>query len=168
MSPAMQNIFGNSKQRGFRLRCFLDVVVLTVLFCSPSIQSAFPQGIVDCIQQRKLTVPKVEGQVVDPKGAPVPTALVWISQEGKLVSKIETDSLGRFAFGVRSGQYTLKAQLQGFETTTAELDVGKDLGSLFHPTALKVILALPGMNCSWVTTGGREYKELFKQHATQK
>jgi hypothetical protein len=26
MKPAMQNIFGDSKQRGFRLRCFLSMM----------------------------------------------------------------------------------------------------------------------------------------------
>ncbi len=40
--------------------------------------------------------------------------------------------------------------------------------SLFHPTALRVILALTYMNRPWVTTSNKEFKDIVHNHATQK
>ncbi len=121
-------------------------------------------GIVDCIVQKKLNVPRVHGQVFDAAGVPVPGAMISVKQDGNPPKNATTDSAGRFYFKVQSGQYALRASYPGFETTTAELQVGRDIANLFRPTALKVILALPGVNCPWVTTSNTELKELARSH----
>jgi len=174
--------FGVDQWRGIWLRSFLEPCfaarrisgIWSVFIFWAILSSGFPRsyaqrgwGIVDCIQQEKLSIPKVQGRVFDPTGAPIPKALVRLSQDGKLPINLETDQSGRFVFRVQAGTYVLRAQAQGFENTEATLDVGRDVASLFHPKALKVILALPGMNCPWVTTSNREYRQLVRQHATQ-
>jgi hypothetical protein len=141
------------------------IVLLAWLGCSVS----FAQyGIIDCIVQKQLVVPRVQGQVFDATGIPVPNAVVSLKQDGKPAVDVKTDAEGRFYFKVQAGQYSLKASYPGFEVTTAELEVGNDAVNLIHPTALKVILALPGINCPWVTTSNKEFKELVHKHATQK
>jgi hypothetical protein len=130
--------------------------------------SAAQYVIVDCIVQKKLVVPRVKGQVFDATGVPVPDTVISLKQGENQELIATTDSQGRFDFKVQSGPYNLKASHLGFESTTAELEVGRDLLSLFHPTALRVILSLPGFNCPWVTTSNKEFKELAHIHATQK
>jgi hypothetical protein len=129
-------------------------------------QAAIP--IIDCVVQRKLVVPRVRGQVFDPSGALVTGAIISLTQAGIPAKQSKTDAKGRFDLRVPSGLYVLKAEYPGFGVTTAELDVGKDAMSLFRSTTLKVILALPAMNCPWVTTSNKEFKELRQTHATQK
>jgi hypothetical protein len=126
--------------------------------------SSAQDGIVDCVMQKKLLV----SPVFDPSGVPVPGAQIALSREGAQQIQSKTDAKGEFTLRVPSGSYRFKAKLQGFEVTEAELEVGNDLANLARPTALKVILALPGMNCPWVTASNKEFKELVRQHATQK
>jgi hypothetical protein len=130
--------------------------------------SSAQDGIVDCVMQKKLLVSRVQGRVFDPSGVPVPGAQIALSREGAQQIQSKTDAKGEFTLRVPSGSYRFKAKLQGFEVTEAELEVGNDLANLARPTALKVILALPGMNCPWVTASNKEFKELVRQHATQK
>jgi hypothetical protein len=148
------------------MKNWLPVLALLAGFgCSIS----FAQfGIIDCIQQRRLVVPRVHGQVLDSSGVPVSGAVVSLTPDGNPAMQTKTDSMGRFDFKASSGSYVLKAEYPGFEITTAELEVGKDALNTLHPTALRVILGLPGINCPWVTTSNKEYKELIQKHATQK
>jgi hypothetical protein len=62
----------------------------------------------------------------------------------------------------------LKASFSGFEDTRARLDVGADILNLFHPTAIRVILSVGSMDCPWVTTNNKEFKELVHKHAMRK
>jgi hypothetical protein len=94
--------------------------------------------------------------------------LVSLISDAKLTIQATTNATGQFSFKVDSGHYAIRASYTGFEVTTAELEVGTDVLSLFHPTALRVILALPGVNCPWVSTSNKEFKELAHKHATQK
>ena len=115
--------------------------------------------IIDCIMQPKLVVSHVQGRVFDPHGDPVPGVQIALSRDGILLIQSKTDSNGKFLLNVPSGTYGFKAEGRGFESTTAELEVGRDIANLVHPTALKVILALPGVNCPWVTSSNKEFKE---------
>jgi hypothetical protein len=131
-------------------------------------RSSIAQGIVDCIEQKKIYIPKVSGQVFDFTGVPVPEVDVQLVRVGRVIDQTKTDSEGKFSFKTPPGIYTLRAAAQGFEVTNAQIEVGKDLSSLFHSNSLRVILALEGLNCPWITTSNREFKELKKKNATQK
>lgn len=150
-------------------RASFRTYLLILFFVAVGIGSSFAQGIVDCINQDKtVVVSALRGSVVDRNGSPIPNAQVWLSRDETPLAKADTDSAGRFNFKVDPGQYTLRAQAQGFEITKAEVNVGKDIATAFRLTGLKVILALPGMNCPWVTASNKEYKEFVHNHATQK
>ena len=140
-----------------------------VLFAGLGSSFSFGQvAIVDCVEQRKLFVPRVQGQVFDGAGVPVSGALVSLISDAKPTIQATTDATGQFSFKVDSGDYTLKASYPGFETTTVELEVGRDLLNLFHPTALRVILSVGSMDCPWVTTSNKEFKGLAHKHALRK
>jgi Carboxypeptidase regulatory-like domain len=146
-------------------RHYLVLILLAGL--GSSISSA-QYGIIDCVMQGKLVVSRVQGQVVDPNGAPVSDARISLSRDGQETIQSKTDAYGRFKLNVQSGSYTFMAELRGFEVTSAELEVGRDIANLFHPTALRVILALPGMNCPWVTTSNKELMRMVRSHSAQK
>jgi len=146
---------------------------LLVLILFAGLGSSFSSGqngpeIVDCAMQRKLVVPHVKGRVFDPSGAPIPGAEISLKSDGVQNAQSKTDSDGRFELKVPPGSYHLRAEMRGFEVTTAELEVGRDIANIVHPKALMVILAFGSMNCPWVTTSDKEFKELAHRHATQK
>jgi hypothetical protein len=130
--------------------------------------SATQSGIVDCLEQKRLTVPRIRGQVFDPMGVPIPGALVSVSSETGPEMQSKTDATGQFNIKAPPGRYMLKASLPNFEVTRARLEVGTDILSLFHPTALRVILSVGSMTCPWVTTSNKEFRELVHKVATQK
>jgi hypothetical protein len=143
-------------------------LVLILLAGLGSSISAAQYGIIDCVMQRKLVVSRVQGQVIDPNGAPVSDARISLSRGGQETIQSKTDAVGRFKLNVPSVSYTFMAELRGFEVTTAELEVGRDIANLFHPTALRVILALPGMNCPWVTTSNKELEQMVRSRSAQR
>ena len=58
--------------------------------------SATQSGIVDCLEQKRLTVPRIRGQVFDPMGVPIPGALVSVSSETGPEMQSKTDATGQF------------------------------------------------------------------------
>ena len=148
------------------MRLWLPILALLAGFGN---SISFAQyGIVDCIEQKRLAVRRVQGRVYDPGGVALAGAIVTLSSETEVAFQSKSDSSGKFSINAPSGRYVLKAAFPNFETTRASVDVGVDIFSVVHPTALRVILALPGMNCPWVTTSNKEFKELVHKHATQK
>jgi hypothetical protein len=148
------------------MKHWLPVLVLLVGLGS---SFSFAQnGIVDCIEQKMLTVSRIRGQVFDATGVPVPGSLVSVSSETRPEMQFKTDATGQFNIKVTPGRYMLKASYPGFEVTRAELDVGPDIWSLLHPTALRVILSVGSMSCPWVTASHKEFNELVHKHATHK
>jgi Carboxypeptidase regulatory-like domain len=144
-------------------------LLVLALFAGLGSSISFGQyGIIDCVQQKVLTVPRIRGEISDASGVPIPSALVSITSNAAVNMESKTDATRNFNFTVTSGRYMLRASYPNFGITTTELEVGTDVLSLFHPTALRVILALPGMNCPWVTKSNKEFKELVHNHATQK
>jgi hypothetical protein len=144
---------------------FLILMLLAGL--GSSISSA-QVGIVDCIEQKTISVAKIRGQVFDPTGVPIPGAKIKVVADDKSESISNSDENGRFEINSPSGHYKLSVAFRGFETTNAELGVRPDLLSIFHSSALKVILVVGSLDCPWVTTSNKEFKEYVKKHATQK
>jgi hypothetical protein len=142
--------------------------ITLILFAGLGSSISFAQsGIVDCIEQRTINVPTIRGQVFDPNGIPIPGALVSVSSEIESEIQLRTDANGQFNGNLPPGKYTLKASYPGFEITRAKLNVGRDVSSVFHPTTLRVILALGSMGCPWVTTSNKEFKQLVHKRAAQ-
>jgi hypothetical protein len=125
-------------------------------------------GIVDCIEQKRLAVRRVQGRVYDPNGVALEGALITLSSETEGEVQSKTNEAGEFLVRVHPGRYSFRATFPGFESTRANVEVGFDVISVVHPTALHVILALPGVNCPWVTTSNKEFKGIVHKHATQK
>ena len=142
--------------------------VLALLSVIGSSISSGQCGIVDCIEQKALTVPRIRGHVFDATGILIPGVLISVSSDTRPEVQLKTDASGQFNFNVSPGRYVLKASYPGFEVTKARLDVGADILSLLHPTALRVILSVGSMDCPWVTTSNKEFKELTDKHVTQK
>src|SRR5580698_8417111 len=137
-------------------KCLLVLIFFAGL--GSSISSAQDGSkIIDCVMQHKVVVARVEGQVFDPSGVPVAGVQIALSHDGLQQAQSKTDTSGKFILDVPSGSYEFRAELRDFEVTTAQLEVGRDIENLVHPKALKVIIALSGMNCPWVTTSYKEF-----------
>ena len=71
---------------------------------------------------------RIEGTVVDPKGATIAAAhLTLMDPSGQVVSETTSDQNGRFAFSdVPAGRYTIEADAEGFSLQQAvEVDLSK-------------------------------------------
>ncbi len=117
---------------------------------------------VDCISPKTLKVSRVQGQVFDITGAAVPGGVVSLVQEGKSTAQFRTGASGEFQFKTAPGRYVLKAEVPAFQSTSVQLEVGRNIGNLFHPSTLRVIVGLNGSFCSWATTSDREFQKIVR------
>jgi hypothetical protein len=58
----------------------------------------------------------------------------------------------------------LQAEVPAFQRASVELNVGRDLGNLFHPSTLRVIIGLYGSFCPWATTSNREFQKMVRDN----
>ena len=134
---------------------------------------------VDCVSPRTLKVSRVQGQVFDITGNAVPGVVVSLVQDGKSTAQFRTGAMGQFQFKAAPGRYILQAEVPAFQRASVELNVGRNLGNLFHSSTLRVIVGLYGSFCPWATTSSREFqkmvrannqriKETSEKNATQK
>jgi hypothetical protein len=119
---------------------------------------------VDCVSPRTLKVSRVQGQVFDITGNAVPGVVVSLVQEGKPTAQFHTGSNGEFQFKATPGRYVLKAEVPAFQRASVELNVGRDLGNLFHPSTLRVTVGLYGSFCPWATTSNREFQKMVRDN----
>ncbi len=174
MTIAMSEQVGISKQRGFRLRCFLSAAV--TLGCIGSIST---MAQVDCVLPRQINVSRIQGHVYDPWGRAIPGAEVSLSDAGKVIQQQSTDEEGSFSFPQHSGRFEFAATVKFMQPSRVVLQVGNDLVHFIHHDDLFVLIGLPGSYCSWITTSHREFareiannkirmKEFKEKNATQK
>jgi hypothetical protein len=121
-----------------------------------------------------LKVSRVQGQVFDITGNAVPGVVVSLVQDGKSTVQFRTASNGEFQFKAAPGRYVLKAVVPAFQSASVELEVGRNLGNLFHPSTLYVIFGLHGSFCPWATTNNQEFQkkvrannQKLKEHAEE-
>lgn len=133
------------------------MVVMMIWFAAVNVAAQ-----VDCVSPRTLKVSRVQGQVFDISGNAVPGVVVSLVQDGKPTAQFHTGSNGEFQFKAAPGRYVLKAVVPAFQSTSVELEVGSDLGNLFHPSTLYVIVGLQGSFCPWVTTSNREFQKIVR------
>jgi hypothetical protein len=126
------------------------------------IAAAIAEAQVDCVGPRTLKASRVQGQVFDITGNAVPGVVVSLVQEGKPTAQFHTGSNGEFQFKVAPGLYVLKAVVTAFQSTSVELEVGRNLWNSFHPSTLRVIVGLYGSFCPWATTSNREFQKIVR------
>ena len=119
---------------------------------------------VNCISPKPLKVSRVQGQVFDITGNAVPGVVVSLVQEGKSKAQFHTGAIGQFQFKAAPGRYVLNAVVPAFQRASVELEVGRNLGNLFHPSTLYVIVGLHGSFCPWVTTSDREFQKIVRDN----
>jgi hypothetical protein len=131
-----------------------------------------------CPAPRNLTVSQIRGQVFDAFGIPVPgAAVLLLGIHGEL--QTAADAKGLFQLNVPPGRYVMKVDAEGFQFSTFEVKVGRNLRTILRPQKLNVILGFSGSYCPGVTTSRREFldttganlkrlKETSQKDATQK
>jgi hypothetical protein len=117
---------------------------------------------VDCVGPKTLKVSRVQGQVFDITGNAVPGVVVSLVQEEKPTAQFHTGANGEFQFKAIPGRYVLKAEVPAFQSTSVELEVGRNIGNLFHPSTLRVIVGLYGSFCPWATTSNSEFQKIVR------
>lgn len=127
-----------------------------------AISAASAAAQVGCVSPRTLKVSRVQGQVFDITGNAVPGVVVSLVQEGKPTAQFHTGSNGEFQFKVAPGLYVLKAVVPAFQSTSVELEVGRNLWNSFHPSTLRVIVGLYGSFCPWATNSNREFMKMVR------
>jgi hypothetical protein len=123
---------------------------------------------------------RVHGHVTDQYGETLPTVRITLKRSGNVVLESTTDDKGDFHLKVSPGEYELLFKAPGFALSSAPLQVGFGLGSIFRSNTLHLALAVSSEGCAPnLTTSYKEYKrqirafeprvgEDAKDHATQK
>ncbi len=131
-----------------------------------------------CPAPRQLAVSQIRGQVFDAFGISVPgAAVLLLGIHGEL--HIAADAKGQFQLNVPPGRYVMKVDAEGFQSSSFEVKVGRNLLTMLRPQKLNVILGFSGSYCPGVTTSRREFldttganlkrlKETSQKDATQK
>ena len=132
----------------------------------------------NCPAPRNLAVSQIRGQVFDAFGISVPgAAVLLLGIHGEL--QTAADAKGQFQLDVPPGRYVMKVDAEGFQSSTFEVKVGRNLRTILRPQKLNVILGFSGSYCPGVTTSKREFldttganlkrlKETSQKDATQK
>ena len=149
------------------------------IFISTLLASSAPALAQDkCPAPRNLAVSQIRGQVFDAFGIPVPgAAVLLLGIHGEL--QTAADAKGLFQLNVPPGRYVMKVDAEGFQFSTFEVKVGRNLRTILRPQKLNVILGFSGSYCPGVTTSRREFldttganlkrlKETSQKDATQK
>src|SRR5580698_4097538 len=165
MTVSTQKRLGNSRQRGFWLRCFLGGVIFMLAAMGPV--AVFSRA--QCVE-RTIRASRIQGLVLDPYGRPIPNVMIELRTEDKIIATATADETGRFSIHASPGECEIVAKARGFETTYAALDVGNDLVRAIRPTRLFMILDVRRAlldQCSFTTTSRREFEKLIREN-TQK
>jgi Carboxypeptidase regulatory-like domain len=142
-----------TRPAGLRLRCFLEIVLAGVIF----IGSSFSVAQVDCVDPHPILVSHVQGQVFDPFGIPVPEATISLVPSKGDAFKAAANADGEFEIIAPDGKYALQVEQQGFQLSTVELKLGRDVRNLLRRQKLLVLLGFAGSYCPLVTTSKQEF-----------
>ena len=102
------------------------LILLVMLLAAPPVLAQTPLG-------------RLKGKISDASGLPLPGVTVTLTHEANAPLVVHTDEVGRYAFDVSYGRYTLTAGLSGFEAAVRpNLTVG------LAPLTVDVVLELGG------------------------
>ena len=159
MTGTLQKRSGNSRQRGFWLRCFLGPIpiVVVLLLCAPATANANV-----CVSQT-FSVSAIHGFVTDQNGEIIPKVRIMLQRSGNTVLESTTDDKGDFQLKASPGRYDLRVDAPGFMPSWAPLKVGFGPKSWFRSKTLYVALAVGLMGCAPdFTTSYKEYKRTLR------
>lgn len=151
--------FGVPRRRGFWLRCFLSAAILF----ATALATPTALGQVDCFAYKKLSVPKIEGRVVDPSGAPISKAEVSIARPHSdlAIVFLESDADGSFSYDLGGGEYDLIATHEGFSSAFARVKVRRGIANRRRP--IWMILGVGAAEpCPSSTTNEAEFHKIVR------
>jgi len=136
MTATSQQSLGNSRQRGFWLRCFLGKrLTLVFLLCFLS-----KNAIANECSYRPVYVRNLLGHVSYATGEDAHGAKITVKDGAKAVFQSTTNQKGDFQLKVPRGEYELTAEAPGFLPSAAHVHVGFSLRSLFRRDLIKLRL----------------------------
>jgi hypothetical protein len=130
----------------------------------------------DCFGVRALKVSRVEGQVFDPQGVPVPGSSVALLELNKPTMTATTDGAGRFHMDAPAGEYWLRATNTGFAPATVPIRVRRGLLRVVPSRGVYLILGVGFfLPCPAGILSEKEFQSTIKsfekaieEHPTQK
>lgn len=162
MTMTAYSDFSNSRQRGFRLRCFLGRAFLVVMLCFASIGIAPAQVDVP----GPFHVSHLKGIVVTPEGTPVADAAIDLTQDGKVIYTTHTDDKGRYDFKRASGEFVFRMNVPHYSIVSRPVLVRFELATEVRGNALYIILGPGACNndCSSVFTSKKEFEKRIRRN----
>jgi hypothetical protein len=152
---------GISKQRGYRLRCFLGRAFLLASLLVAISGAAFAQ--VEGPSPIRLV--RVEGVVVNSDGKPAANLEVTLSKEDKVIFSTHTGPSGDFRFDRVSGSFVLKVARSEYAPAARAVIVRDELVAFLQRKKLYVVLG-PGAcadACSSVLTSKQEFDHIIRK-----
>ena len=138
------------------------LLLLAIVGCT-----CFSHAQVDCFY-KALSVSRVQGQVFDPSGLPIPATVLSLKQGGKEMTRATTDDQGRFSIRNANGKYELHTEARGFAPAFAPINVGNDFEHAFHPGKLWLILSVGATEpCPSVTTSHKQFLQTLSDYRKQ-
>jgi len=161
MTRAVGERTGNSRQRGFWLRCFLGRALGISLLCFATCASLNAQ----VAAPKPFYLARVEGYVVNSLGKPVLNAEVTLVQDDKVAYRTRTDNAGAFRFDHALGHYMFRVARTEYAPAAREVRVGDLIESYVQRKKLYVIVG-PGAcmdECSSVFTSKHEFEQAIQK-----
>lgn len=157
MTSSAGERMGISRQRGFWLRCFLGVFLVSVNLCGPA--SAQVEG------PATLHFWRLHGVVVDAGGKPVAGEAVNLVRDDKVEYSTTTDGSGRFDCKGVSGHYWLRMKPKDASVVNREVVVGDEALMLLKKNVFYVILGPRQCtdDCSQVFTSKGDFEKAIKR-----
>jgi Carboxypeptidase regulatory-like domain len=120
------------------------------------------QGIVDCVDPSLIRVTRIQGHVLDPSGVPIPTAVVSLSRDEKVIATTQTGEAGDFSIRVPAGEYEVRIKAKNFDQLHFRVLSGEDVSSVFRRSDIRAVLSIAHISCPWATTSNKEFQQELK------
>ncbi len=162
MTVTEYRYLNNSKQRGFRLRCFLGRLFLVIAACM--ICFGVAQAQIDI--PGPFHVSHLKGIVVTPEGKPVTDAVINLTQNGNVIYTTRTDAKGEYDFKHVSGEFIFRMRVPHYSIVARPVLVRFELATEVRGNALYVILG-PGAcsdDCSSVFTSKKDFERRIRRN----
>jgi hypothetical protein len=152
---------GNSQQRGYWLRCFLEqaflVAILLLTVCAPALAQLETPSPIRLVH--------VEGKVVNSEGNPAANLEVTLSKDDKVIFSTRTNQSGNFRFDRISGIFMFKVARSEFAPAARSIVVRDELVTYLQKKKLYVILGPSACAdaCSSVLTSKQEFDHIIQK-----
>ena len=159
MTFTATNRTGISRQRGFWLRCFLGLALMTLCMGTT--------GFAQLDMPKPFRVSHFEGVVMSPYCKPVENADVSLTRNGKVAFSTRTDAAGHFKLDNVEGQFVFHVKTPEYSVVARDVVIGFEIATAIHGNRLYVILG-PGAcsdDCSSVFTHKGDFEKAMRKLA---